>query len=168
MYNECCLNYYYNMLPVCVPGANLRNLWGWDTNSQMIDPSWNNSGTLFLLDRMLQTFWGCLESKGSCFLLGWSEKLGDAWSSCRRTSGVVPLWLIVTVLSMGCPGHMFQDRNLVRDRFKHLPLSIMRTGVSESAGLYQIFCQVAWSTAPQYILENLYQFILQWMLERKY
>lgn len=41
----------------------------------------------------------------------------DAPSACGGASGTAPMWLIVTVLCMGCHGHMFQDRNLVGSRW---------------------------------------------------
>jgi hypothetical protein len=36
-------------------------------------------------------------------------------------------------------GHVFQDRNVVGSRFKHLPFSMRNARVSESARPYQVF-----------------------------
>lgn len=44
------------------------------------------------------------------------HKVRDASSVCGGASGVAPMCLIVTVLSMGCHGHVFQDWNLVWSR----------------------------------------------------
>ena len=59
----------------------------------------------------------------------------SAWG---RTSGVIPTWIIVTVLSIKCHSHLFQDKKLVGTRFKCLMVSIIGIArASESVWTYK-------------------------------
>lgn len=57
---------------------------------------------LFIVARVLCTFWGGLWVYEPMLSISYVWDVRDVSSACRVASGTAPMWLIVTILSMGC------------------------------------------------------------------
>jgi hypothetical protein len=98
-----------------------------ENSSQKVNQLLYDSRSQMFFDEIPLMFYSLWRGSYIHFGVGWGLKallsiglvwnVRDASSVLGGASGTAPMWLIVTVLSMGCYGHLFQDRNLVRSRW---------------------------------------------------